>query len=111
MKVVAYLLAAVLGLLAFVFVVGSQGQVLRIVVGVVLLAAAIALLALPRLRPQIVQRTQRIELSGDVSLEALTCAKCGGNLSKKNLTVQAGAVFVDCPYCGAHYQLEEAPKW
>jgi uncharacterized Zn-finger protein len=32
-------------------------------------------------------------------------------LSKENLEVKAGAIFVECPYCGASYQIEEAPKW
>ena len=111
MKWIATFLALALGALGLIFLLGSQGQVYRILVGVLLLVAAVAVVALVRLRPVVVQRTQRIELSGDVSLQSLTCTKCGGQLSKKNLTVQAGAVFVDCPYCGAHYQLEEAPKW
>ncbi len=54
---------------------------------------------------------QRIELSGDVSLEQLTCRSCGGKLSSDNVKVMAGAVVVNCPYCGASYQLEEEPKW
>ena len=113
MKVVAYALAVLLGLLGIVFVAGNQGVVLRIVVGVVLIAAAIALVVAVRLRPRVHQTNvvQRIDLSGDVTPEQLACRTCGAHLSRDAVEVRAGAVFVSCRYCGATYQLEEAPKW
>jgi hypothetical protein len=113
MKLIAYPLAALLGLLGIVFVVGAQGQWLRIVVGVVLLAAAGALVWLALQRPKQTTTTvvQKIDLSGDVNLQELTCRSCGGSLGKDSVTVKAGAVFVNCPYCGAAYQLEEEPQW
>ena len=54
---------------------------------------------------------QKIDLSGDVKLQDLTCRACGGTLGKESVIVKAGAVFVNCQYCGATYQIEEAPKW
>ncbi len=54
---------------------------------------------------------QRIEFSGDVKLQEITCSKCGGALSSKDVAVKAGAVFITCPYCKSEYQVEEAPKW
>lgn len=112
MKLVAYPLAVLLGLLGFLFVVGAQGQVMRMGVGIVLWVAAGALVYLARKMPQ--QTTnivQKIDLSGDVRLESMTCHSCGGTLSKKSVTVKAGAVFVNCEFCGAAYQIEEEPKW
>jgi len=41
----------------------------------------------------------------------MKCQSCQGALGKDNLVVKAGAIFVDCPYCGASYQIEEAPRW
>lgn len=113
MKVVAYLLAAVLGLLGVIFLAGNQGVVLRIVVGVVLLAAAVALVVAVRLRPRVEQRNivQQIDLSGDVTPEQLKCRNCGATLDRDSVEVRAGAVFVTCRYCQSTYQLEEAPKW
>ncbi|NLS91110.1 MAG: hypothetical protein GXX96_02880 [Planctomycetaceae bacterium] len=111
MKLVAYPLAVLLGLLGFVFVVGAQGQVMRMVVGVVLWVAAGALVWLARKMPQTTNIVQKIDLSGDVHLESMTCRSCGGTLSKKSVTVSAGAVFVNCEFCGATYQIEEEPKW
>ena len=112
MKVVAYPLAVLLGLLGIMFVVGAQGQWMRVVVGVVLMAAAVALVWLARQKPkQTTTVIQKIDLSGDVNLQEMTCRSCGGTLSKQSVAVKAGAVFVNCEYCGAAYQLEEEPKW
>jgi hypothetical protein len=113
MRVVSAMLAVALALIGVFFLAGHQGQVLRIVVGAVLLAGAVALVVAARLRPTVVQRqvVQRIELSGDVRLEDLTCRECRGRLSRESVQLRAGAVSVACPYCQAEYQLEEAPRW
>lgn len=113
MKLVAYPLSGVLALLGIVFVAGAQGQPMRIVVGVVLMVAAGALvwLALQKPKPSTTTIIQKIDLSGDVNLEDVTCRACGGSLSKKSISVKAGAVFIQCEYCGTAYQLEEEPKW
>ncbi len=113
MELLTYLIAAVVAFFGFMFVVGSQGQVIRIVVGLILFAAAGVLIYLTRVRPKREEHThiQKIDLSGDVHLEQLKCRSCGGALSNDNLEVKAGAIFVECPYCGASYQIEEAPKW
>jgi len=111
MKLVAYPLAAVLGTLGLLFIVGAQGQPLRVVVGVVLLAAAGALIWLALQQKSETTIVQKIDLSGDVKLEQLTCKSCGGTLGKESVSVRAGGVFVNCQYCGATYQIEEEPKW
>ena len=113
MKLVAYPLVALLAALGLMFVVGAQGQSMRVVVGVVLLAAAGALIWLALQKPAQSTTTivQKIDLSGDVKLQDLKCQSCGGTLGKESVTVKAGAVFVNCQYCGAAYQIEEAPKW
>ena len=113
MKLIAYPLAAVLAALGLMFVVGAQGQTVRIVVGVLLLAAAGALiwLALQQPKASVTTVVQKIDLSGDVKLQDLTCRACGGTLGKESVAVKAGAVLVNCQYCGATYQIEEEPKW
>ena len=113
MKVIAYVLAALVGGLGLLFVVGSQGLPSRLVVGGVLVATALVLIAVVNLRPVVQKRTieQRLDLGGEVSLADLTCKQCAGSLSSESVSVKAGAVFVSCPYCGASYQLEEAVRW
>jgi hypothetical protein len=113
MEILTYLIAAVIAFFGLMFVVGAQGQIIRFVVGLVLFAAAGVLVYLTRVRPKHEEIThiQKIDLTGDVRLEQMKCQSCQGSLSKENLEVRAGAIFVDCPYCGASYQIEEAPKW
>jgi hypothetical protein len=113
MEIVTYIIAAVIGFFGLMFIVGAQGQVVRIVVGVVLFGAAGVLIYLTRVRPKEQETTivQKIDLSGDVALEQMKCRNCGGPLDEESVSVQAGAIFVNCPYCGASYQIEEEPKW
>lgn len=87
---------------------------ISIVAGLALVAAAFGLIWFARRQeakggPQ--EIIQRVEISGDVSLEKMTCRSCGGTLSSDNVKVVAGAPVVNCPYCGASYHLEEEPKW
>jgi hypothetical protein len=113
MKLVAYFLAAILGGLGLIFLTGSQGQVIRLVIGVVLLLAGGAVVYLIRARPQHIETTtiQQIDLSGDVNLEEIRCRSCNAPLSKEDIVIRAGAIFVQCSHCGSTYQFEEAPKW
>lgn len=113
MRLFSYLLAALLAILGFIFLTGSQGQLVRLVIGVVLLIAAGAVVYLFRSKPQVTQNTvvQKIDLSGDVNLETMKCKVCGAPLAKDSLEVKAGAIFVTCAHCGSTYQFEEEPKW
>jgi hypothetical protein len=113
MKLIAYPLAALLGFFGIMFVVGAQGSAMRFMVGGVLIISAGALLwfAYQLPKPSITTIIQKIDLSGNVNLQDLKCRSCGGALGKESIAVKAGAVFVNCQYCGAVYQLEEEPKW
>lgn len=113
MELVIYLIAVVLGLFGIMFVVGSAGSPVRVIVGVVLLGAAGVMVYLTKMRPKQQETTiiQKIDLTGDVALEQMKCRSCGGALSKDTLEVKLGAIYVNCPYCGASYQIEEEPKW
>ncbi|HCB48084.1 MAG TPA: hypothetical protein DEP47_00825 [Chloroflexi bacterium] len=113
LKIIAYLIAAFLGILGFIFLIGFQGQIFRLIIGLVLLIAAGAVVYLARLQPKTTQTTtiQKIDLSGDVNLEEIRCRSCNAPLSKDEIEVRAGAIFVQCGHCGATYQFEEEPKW
>jgi len=114
-KIVVYMLALVLAALGLLFVVAAgQGHaIVRIVIGIVCIGAAATLVALVRLKPTHETHVHhtKLDLSGDVSLQEITCRQCGASLSEKSVSLKAGAVFVKCEYCAAEYQLEEAPKW
>jgi transcription elongation factor Elf1 len=53
----------------------------------------------------------QVDLPGEVNMKGFQCTSCGASLDSKSVTVVAGAVHVNCPYCGSSYQLEEEPKW
>jgi len=117
-RVIATIAAAILILFGILFVWGAfspQGSPGWIPVGLVTIGVGFGLIWLAgRGRagaPGAQEIVQRVELSGDVSLERMTCRSCGGALSSENVKVVAGAAVVHCPYCGATYHLEEAPKW
>jgi hypothetical protein len=87
-----------------------------IVVGLVIVALAVGVFIFLRIRhskaeAQKTEIVQKIDLSGEIGLEKLKCQNCGGELNKDSVTVKEGAIFVNCPYCGASYQIVEEPKW
>jgi hypothetical protein len=113
-KVLVYVIAGALGLVGLLFIVAglSHGNaIVRIPIGLICMSAGVALVVLVRLRPQHHVHEMKVELPGDTSLEQVQCNQCGATLSSKSVRVAAGAVFISCEFCGAEYQLEEAPKW
>jgi DNA-directed RNA polymerase subunit RPC12/RpoP len=116
-KVLSAFIAIILMILGVVFLIAAFSDhaktFSRLMIGGLLVITAVVLLLLGRMRTEQITHTieQKIDLSGDVALEMLKCTNCGGTLSKKNVEVRAGAVMVNCPYCGSTYQIKEAPKW
>ena len=112
-KTAAYLLAGLLGLggLIFLIAAGQSNVAPRVIIGIVLLGAALFFIFLARSKAPKIELVQRIDLSGDVSVEEMRCQACGATLDSDSVKVEAGAIFVSCPYCGTSYQLEEEPKW
>jgi DNA-directed RNA polymerase subunit RPC12/RpoP len=93
----------------------------RLLVGAILLVVALGVLAAAgvgvflllrwqRPRPRI-EIEQKIDIGGDVEMEALKCESCGAQLDKSAISLAEGAVVVTCPYCSATYQIVEEPKW
>lgn len=111
MSILISVVSVLVGLLGILFVIGYQHQVGRLVIGVVLIGAAILLWATTRMKPKQTTLIQKIDLTGDVSAQELKCKSCGSTLTNKSVEVRAGAIFIRCEFCGTEYQLEEAPKW
>jgi len=87
---------------------------LLIIVGLLLIVGAAVLMYRGYRRAQAEKPTtivQKIDFTGDLSLEEMKCRACGAVLSKDSIDVKAGAVVVSCPYCGTSYEIEEKPKW
>ena len=118
-KIIGYIVAAILIFFGVLFVWAAfspEGEGGWILVGVISVAIGLGIIALIKFRePKPAQAPQeiiqKIDLSGDIELETLTCQKCGGELQKDSISIKEGAVFIDCPYCGSAYQMVEEPKW
>jgi len=115
---IGYIAAAILIFFGVLFVWGAfspDGSVGWIVVGIISIGAGLGLIWLVGRRARQAAQTativQKIELSGDVNLEKMTCRNCGGQLTSDNIKVVTGAPFIHCPFCGTSYQLNEEPKW
>jgi hypothetical protein len=117
MKTIANISAAILILFGVLFVWGAfspEGSPGWIVIGIISIGIGFGLIwfASRKLAAPGEQKvTLNIDLSGDVDLEKFQCTNCGGNLSAENVKMVAGAPWVNCPYCGASYQISEKPKW
>ncbi len=115
MRFAGYVFGAFLVLFGIVFCAAAAATGLwqRWILGGILLGAGVAIFYIVGMKIPATQVnvTQKIDLSGDVQLEHLTCKSCGATLDSKSVTVSAGAIFVKCPFCGSQYQMEEAPKW
>jgi predicted RNA-binding Zn-ribbon protein involved in translation (DUF1610 family) len=119
-KIIGYIVAGILlffGVLwllsAFSAQAASPGG--RLLVGGLLVVIGLGLIVAIRLREpkpeQKVTIQQKIDIGGDVDMEAFKCRSCGSQLDKSAISIVEGAVMVTCPYCGASYQIVEEPKW
>ena len=118
-KIVGYIIAAILIFFGVLFIWGAfspEGETGWVIIGIVTAGIGLGIIAFIRLRepkpaqpPQ--EIIQKIDLSGDMEMEKLKCKECGAELEKESITVEAGAILIDCPYCGSTYQMVEEPKW
>ncbi len=115
-RTIAYIAAAILIFFGVMFIYATfspSGQIAWLIIGLISVFIGFGLIWLAgrQAKREKTELIQRIELSGDVNLESLTCQNCGGTLSTDNIKMIAGAPVVSCPYCNASYQLSEEPKW
>ena len=119
MKIIAYIGAAILIFFGVLFIWGAfspSGSAGWIVVGLISVGIGLGLIFLVNRRSAKAQGadsnvTYKIDLPGNVSLDAMKCKSCGGTLTSENIQMVNGAPVVTCPYCHTTYQLTEDPKW
>ena len=107
--------------IAILFIIAGFGEITTwgwIITGIVLLIVGFGIILsiglFSRSKESTTQEhhtTLEVNLPGDVNVERFQCADCGAQLNMNNVKMVAGAPMVDCPYCGAAYQLTEDPKW
>jgi len=120
MKAIGWIAALILIFFGVLFVWGAFGSTPRpewIAVGVVSVAIGFGIIWLVSRRtgssPASAggQTVLKVDLPASTAIEAMKCRNCGGNLTAENVTLLAGALTVQCPFCGTTYQLTEEPKW
>jgi hypothetical protein len=115
MKTIGNIVAAILIFFGVLFMWSAftpETGIGNLIIGVLSVAFGLGIAWYVNRKPPAEQKiTYELELTGDVNLENFQCKKCGGSLSSKNAKLIAGAMAIECPYCGAVYQLEEKPKW
>ena len=96
-----------------IFIIGAaQGNAsTRMLVGLALMGAGAFFIYLARSRPPKIEIHHEIDLTGDVSVEKMKCKSCDAQLDPGSISMQEGAIYVKCPYCGSEYHMEEKPKW
>jgi len=99
--------------LMFLVAAGQSNAIVRLSIGIFCLAGAAGLIYLSKMRPVEHKHVHKMELDlpGEVTMKSFECKSCGATLDSKSVSVVAGAIHVNCPYCGSSYQMEEAPKW
>jgi hypothetical protein len=119
-KVIAYIFSGIIIIFGFLFLWGAfspdgdpswlfiGGITILFGFGIIYAAVRLASKAPSQIQQQ---TTLKIDLPSDVNIERFKCQDCGAQLSMENVKMVAGAPMVDCPYCGAAYQLTEEPKW
>ena len=120
LRIILYIVAGVLIIFGFLFILGSGGQGGGgggwVTTGVILFVLSFGLIFLatrlhPAPAPGDTKVTLNVDLPGNVQMDTLKCKSCGGTLGPENITMVAGAPVVTCPYCHTTYQLTEEPKW
>jgi DNA-directed RNA polymerase subunit RPC12/RpoP len=119
-KIIGYIVAGILLFFGVLWLLSAfSAETLnpggRLLVGGLLVIIGLGLIVVIRLREpkpkQEVVVHQKIDIGGDVEMEALKCQSCGAQLDKTAISLAEGAVVVTCPYCSATYQIVEEPKW
>jgi len=105
-------------LLGMVFVIASGIE--NTAIGAVMVLVAVGLLVLvyrmtkiEASKPTVVSQTFNVKMdgSGQFNAKEMKCKSCGAPITDKDLKVIQGGIMATCPYCGAVFAMEEAPKW
>jgi hypothetical protein len=119
-KIIGYVVSGILVLFGVLYLLSAfsaeaASPVGRLVVGGILVVIGLGIIFLVRMREpkpkQEVTIHQKLDIGGDIEMEALKCTSCGAQLDKSAISLAQGAAVVSCPYCNATYQITEEPKW
>ena len=110
--------AVILILLGIIFLIAGALDTIAMG-GIMIIIATVILVVVYRIekmesaKPTLISQTFNVKMegSGKFSEKEMKCRSCGAPLTDKELKIVQGGVMVTCPYCGATYAMQEAPKW
>ncbi len=111
-RIIGYILAALLFSIGLLFAWASSVQYTTSRLGVALLSIASSLVIiyfLQRSRPE--EIVQRVEVSGSIKAQEITCPHCSAPLDLGLVRARDGVPTIKCPYCGRSFEVVEEPKW
>lgn len=118
-SIISYILAAVVIILSFLFILGSGGTegnpdwlitgIVGMIFGLCLVYAGVRLSK--KAKETEASYTLNVDLPGNVQMDTIKCQSCGAPLASDDIKLVNGAVMVQCHSCGTVYQITEEPKW
>jgi len=104
--------------LGMVFIIASGVEstaigAIMVLVAVGLLVLAYRMTKIEAAKPTVVSQTFNVKMdgSGQFNAKETKCKSCGAPITDKDLKVIQGGIMATCPYCGAVFAMQEAPKW
>ena len=111
-KALVYIGAVILLFLGIIFLMASAYVLSRLYIGFALVAISVFIIYFARRSFKMtIIRKYDVDLSGDVTLNPVTCPNCGALLDLKKLEIKAGVPSLNCPYCSKSFEVSEEPKW
>jgi len=109
---VGYVISAGLFILGLIFALASsvQSTETRLAVALICIASSLMIVYFIQ-RSRSTEIIQRVELSGPMAAQPLTCPNCSASLSLDQARVVNGVTVVKCTYCGHTFEVTEKPKW
>ncbi len=110
MRILIYLVSAVLIFLGLVFIVSVNLGYTYFFEGFIFLAVAGLMLFASRERKP-VEIKQTVTSAGPFTVKEVRCPNCNASVDPKKAEVIDGKPYVTCTYCGHRLQLTEEPTW
>jgi hypothetical protein len=110
LKIVAYLVSAVLIFFGAVFIISTNLGITYFFEGLVFLVVAGLIVFAVRDRKPI-EIKQTVTVTGPVKIREVRCPNCGAIVDATKAEVHDGKPYVTCNYCGNKFELTEEPTW
>jgi DNA-directed RNA polymerase subunit RPC12/RpoP len=109
-RILAYLVSAVLIFFGVVFMISVNLGVVYFFEGLIFLVVACLLLVLSREKKPL-EIKQELTVTGPIKVKEVRCPNCNAVVDPTKAEVFEGKLYVKCSYCGNKFELTEEPTW